>query len=135
MSANYDVELQEIERLEKKLTTLGDEAERALDEAVREHGTKMTVEEITTLIPVGERGGPHAKQGRWEKVNKFRLGFDVKVSGGKRGFGYLVFPNEGRGKRNPVEQRFMQRGLEKSTERIYRKLNEELDKKIKGTLK
>mgnify|MGYP007024777013 FL=1 len=42
-----------------------------------------------------------------------------------------MFPNEGRGPNNPLEQRFMERGLETATPKILDVLGVELDKKIK----
>ncbi len=135
MSAKYNIEFQDVEKLEKKIAQLPNVAEGIINDALEKQGTRTVVERITNLIKVGERGGRHAKTSKWEKVNKFNLGFDVLARGGaaknKGSFGYLVFPNEGRGPRNPVEQRFMEQGLEIATPKVLDVLNIEIDKKIK----
>ncbi|HDR4840249.1 TPA: hypothetical protein QCR21_006057, partial [Bacillus cereus] len=46
----------------------------------------------------------------------------------KGSFGYLVFPNEGRGSHNPLEQRFAERGIVNARPRILAELHKGVDK-------
>lgn len=137
-AAKFDLEFKEVEQLERNIEKLPNVAEKVINEVLERQGSRLVVEGITGFIKTGARGGPHANSTKWDKVKKFNLGFDVVAKGGaasNRGsFGYLVFPNEGRGPRNHQEQRFMERGLEKSTPRVVEALNIDLEKKIQEVL-
>ncbi|MGG3808569.1 hypothetical protein [Geobacillus thermodenitrificans] len=118
------------------MAKLPDRMERATNDVLHTDGIRIATEEITKLIPVSTRKGKirnkkHARHSNWSKSEKINLGFVIKARGGaankKGSFGYLVFPNEGRGAHNPVEQRFMERGLEAATPRILAKLHEKID--------
>ncbi|NUK31045.1 hypothetical protein HT574_13400 [Parageobacillus sp. VR-IP] len=118
------------------MAKLPDKMESATNDVLHTDGIRIATEEITKLIPVSTRKGKirnkkHAKHSNWSKSEKINLGFVIKARGGaankKGSFGYLVFPNEGRGAHNPVEQRFMERGLEAATPKILAKLHEKID--------
>ncbi|HDR7981291.1 TPA: hypothetical protein QC443_001476 [Bacillus cereus] len=100
-------------------------------------GIQIATEEITKLIPVSRskwsvRNKTHAKNSNWSKSEKMNLGFKVMARGGaankKGSFGYLVFPNEGRGSHNPLEQRFAERGIMNAKPKIIEKLHKGVDK-------
>lgn len=140
MSAKFTVDYKDIERLEKQITQLPGKAEGIINEALHNQGIRRVVEGITPFINISTRNGKarpkrHAKTSKWHAEERFNLGFSVKAAGGaaknKGSFGYLVFPNEGRGPHNPLEQRFMERGLEVATPKIVDVLGIELEKKIK----
>lgn len=136
MSVKFELDYKAIERLEMKMAKLPDKMESATNDVLHTDGIRIATEEITKLIPVSTRKGKirnkkHAKHSNWSKSEKINLGFVIKARGGaankKGSFGYLVFPNEGRGAHNPVEQRFMERGLEAATPKILAKLHEKID--------
>ena len=133
-----ELDFKEIEKLERNIARLPNVAEQVINQTLDKQGSRIVVEEITKLIKVGQRGGSRAKHSKWEKVNKFNLGFDVVARGGaaknKGSYGYLVFPNEGRGPRNPQEQRFAERGLELAEPKIVDVLNIDIQKKIQEVL-
>lgn len=140
MSVKYTVDYKDIERLESKVKQLPGKTENIINDILHKQGIRKTVENITQFINISTRDGRprnkrHAKTSGWHASDLFNLGFSVKAKGGaankKGSFGYLVFPNEGRGPHNPFEQRFMERGLEVATPKILDVLNVELDKKIK----
>lgn len=140
----YEVDYSEVIKLQQKIAKLPNKMEVAVNSALHRNGVKFAKEEITKLIPVSaprKRRQPkvHAKQEKWSSSKKENLGFTIKSKGGaanKPGsFGYLVFPNEGRGPSNPIEQRFMERGMEKAVPRILTKLNEKVDKTLEEALK
>lgn len=143
MSAKYEIDFKGITELESKLTKIPGMSEQIINEVLQSDGIEIITEEITKLIPVSKRKNRirnknHAKNSKWSKSEKHNLAITVKTRGGaakNRGsFGYLVFPNEGRGPHNLVEQRFMERGLEKATPRIIEKLNERIDRMLKEEL-
>lgn len=140
MSAKFTVDYKDVERSEGKIAQLPGTAEKIINEALQKQGIRRVVEDITQFINISTRDGRprpkrHAKTSEWHASDLFNLGFTVKAKGGaaknKGSFGYLVFPNEGRGPNNPLEQRFMERGLETATPKILDVLGVELDKKIK----
>jgi hypothetical protein len=143
LSVKFELDYKAIERLEMKIAKLPNRMEQEINDVLHTDGVKIATEEITKLIPVSTRNGKirnkqHAKHSRWSRSEHHNLGFTIKARGGaanKRGsFGYLVFPNEGRGAHNPVEQRFMEKGLEVATPKILSKLHEQIDKVLKEEL-
>jgi hypothetical protein len=136
LSVKFELDYKAIEHLEMKMAKLPGKMESATNDVLHTDGIQIATEEITKLIPVSTRKGKirnkkHAKHSNWSKSEKINLGFVIKARGGaankKGSFGYLVFPNEGRGAHNPVEQRFMERGLEVATPKILAKLHEKID--------
>jgi hypothetical protein len=143
LSVKFELDYEAIKRLEMKMAKLPDKMESAANDVLHTDGIRIATEEITKLIPVSTRKGKirnkkHAKHSNWSKSEKINLGFVIKARGGaankKGSFGYLVFPNEGRGAHNPVEQRFMERGLEAATPKILSKLHERIDKVLEEEL-
>lgn len=143
MSIKYKLDYSEIVKLQNKISQLPDVMEDVINDTLHTDGAEITIEEITKFIPVSTfknrmRKKKHAKTSNWSKVKNDNLGFTITTKGGaakkKGSFGYLVFPNEGRGPSNPVEQRFMEKGLEKATPRIMNRLNERIDKKLEEAL-
>ncbi|MED2933433.1 hypothetical protein P4308_15250 [Bacillus wiedmannii] len=138
MSA-FEVDYAAIERLEEKMRMLPDKMEPVVNTILHTDGIQIATEEITKLIRVSRskwsvRNKTHAKNSNWSKSEKMNLGFKVMARGGaankKGSFGYLVFPNEGRGSHNPLEQRFAERGLMNAKPKIIEKLHEGVDKVI-----
>lgn len=144
MSVEYTIDYSEVEKLQKKMERIPGNVENLINSYLHKEGNVETVTDITELIkisrptPGAKEHRPHAKTSKWYKVDPLNLGFVVKSRGGAankpRSFGYLVFPNEGRGPRNPVEQRFMERGLEKSISPILEELHELLEEQIRKEL-
>ncbi|MGY2609479.1 hypothetical protein [Bacillus pretiosus] len=138
MSA-FEVDYAAIEKLEEKMRMLPNKMEPVVNTILHTDGIQIATEEITKLLPVSRskwsvRNKTHAKNSNWSKSEKMNLGFKVMARGGaankKGSFGYLVFPNEGRGSHNPLEQRFAERGLMNAKSKIIEKLHEGVDKVI-----
>jgi hypothetical protein len=139
LSIRFELDSREIERLEQKMKRLPDKMEDVVNETLHNDGVSIATEEITKMIPNSQwknrsLSKAHARTSKWSKNENHNLGFTIKSKGGaankKGSFGYLVFPNEGRGSHNPIEQRFMERGMEKATPKILEKLNENIDKTL-----
>jgi len=143
LAVKFELDYTAIERLEMKMAKLPEKMEDAVNDVLHVDGVRIATEEITRLLPVSKQNGKirnkrHAKHSNWSRSEKINLGFVIKTRGGaankKGSFGYLVFPNEGRGAHNPVEQRFMERGLKAATPKILSKLHERVDKILKEEL-
>ncbi|UOE96075.1 hypothetical protein [Alkalihalobacillus sp. LMS39] len=142
MSVRYEIDFSEVELLEEKLRQLPGNVEKVLNDVLHKTGVKEVTDHITARIPVSKgkyaRIKRHAKMSNWSKSDTGNLEFTVKSRGGaakNRGsFGYLVFPNEGRGPFNPREQRFMEDGLDNSTSPVLKSINETVDKLLKEAL-
>lgn len=143
MSVRFEFDYAQLSELEQKMARLPDRMEAVINDTLHVQGIKIATEEITKLIPVSRQNGRvrnknHAKMSSWSKSQKHNLGFTITTKGGaakKNGsFGYLVFPNEGRGPHNLVEQRFMERGLEKAVPKILEVLNENIDRVLEEEL-
>lgn len=142
-AARFEIDAKEIEILESKIAKLPNRMEHEVNEVLHTDGINIAAEEITKDLPISSWKGTirpknHAKTSKWWKSEKDNLGFTVKTRGGiankPGGFGYLVFPDEGRGPFNPVEQAFSERGLKLATPRIMDKLSKRIDKVLKEEL-
>lgn len=104
------------EKLAEAMAKIPNESEKAVNRVLKSHGTKEVIQGIIGFMPVSKRDKKHAKYSNPLKEKMFNLGFDIVAKGGaaknKNSFGYLVFPNEGRGPHNIVAQEFFERGLE-----------------------
>lgn len=133
---NYD----ELQKLEEKMMRLPNKMEPTINNILHTDGIRIATEEITKLIPVSKskwsvRNKTHAKNSNWSKSEKLNLGFKIMARGGaankKGSFGYLVFPNEGRGSHNLIDQRFAERGIQNATQKILDKLHKGVDKVLR----
>lgn len=135
---NASVEFDDLERLHEKIKRLPNVAEALINQILHVDGVEIVTKEMTNLMPVSKRNKKHAKHSKWSKNDEFNLGFSVKSAGGaankKGSFGYLVFPDEGRGPSNPWAQHFSDRTLVRKTPKILGLLEVELIKKIEEEL-
>ena len=135
MSVKFEIDYSQIEELEEKMKQIPENVENIINTYLHKEGVERTTKDITSLInvsrPTNGKSKRHARNSKWSKSEKDNLGFTLKSRGV---YDYLVFPNEGRGPRNPLEQKFMERGLKKSTPHVLQGLNEVLDLKIREEL-
>jgi hypothetical protein len=143
LTTKFEIYYDTLQQLEKKLGRLPKRMEYVVNEFLHTDGVDIATEEITKLIPNSQwknrrLNKAHARTSKWSKSDKHNLGFTIKSKGGaakNRGsFGYLVFPNEGRGSSNPLEQRFMERGIKNATPRILHRLSERIEKVLEEEL-
>lgn len=143
MSVRYEFDFEEVVKLEEKMARLPNKMEDVINNTLHGDGIERATKDITHLIPVSKPRKSrllkrHARMSNWSKSEKDNLAFTVKSYGGaakNRGsFGYLVFPNEGRGRSNPIEQRFMERGLESASPKILDRLNVNVDQTLQEEL-
>lgn len=127
----------ELENLIKQMPKV---AEKTINEYLHSKGKDHAIKYIKNEMPKGvknrktAKGQPktHAKQSDSLKSKPFNLGFRVETT---KQFNYLVFPALGIGtsyKNKPND--FMNRGLDKSVNRIIPELQEELIKKMEEKL-
>lgn len=124
--------------LETKIRKLPNVAEKAINEVLHTEGIEIATKEMTNLIPVSKANKAHAKNLKWSKARPGNLQFEIVAKGGaankKGSFGYLVFPDEGRGPSNPWAQHFSDRSLIKSTPKILEKMHGKLNEMIEEAL-
>ena len=128
------VDFTEVELLEQKLSQIGEGSEKIVNEIVHNMGVDTVTRDVTALLPVSSRNKRHAKFSKPFTYEPMNLGFIFKTRGGaaknKTSFGYLIFPDEGRGPRNPREQDFTGRGIEQAKPKIIDELREVITRKI-----
>lgn len=131
---NYSVDAEKSEKLQELLKKLPNQAEDLINDYLESKGSKNMMESIIGFIPVSRRNKKHAKSSKPFKATMHNLGFNIETKGGaaknKGSFGYLVYPNEGRGPKNPIAQEFVERGMEKENDRIIQDLEEILTEKL-----
>lgn len=132
------VEFDDLRGLQDKIKQLPNISEGIINQVLHVDGVEIVVKEMTELMPMSKQNKKHAKQSKWSSSQEFNLGFRVFSKGGaanKNGsFGYLVFPDEGRGPTNPWAQHFSDRSLVRATPKILELLDIELTNKIQEAL-
>ena len=125
------VEFDDLTGLEEKVRALPNKAEKAINKVLHGKGLEIATREMTNLLPVSKVNKKHARDRKWYAHEISNLQFVLKARGGaankKGSFGYLVFPDEGRGPSNPWAQHFSERSLQRSTPKILEELHESLD--------
>ncbi|MCM3511641.1 hypothetical protein [Carnobacterium inhibens] len=118
----YSLDDTQSKRLAENMKTVPDKAERLVNETLKAKGMKLMIQEIIRFIPTSNKNKKHAKTSNPLKGTMGNLGFVITTKGGAasnpNSFGYLVFPNEGRGPHNFIAQRFFEKGAETSNEKI-----------------
>lgn len=139
MAVKYEFDYEEIEELIIKVTKVAGDSENVINNILKVEAKQTFVPSITSLIPVSDKKkGEHAASSKWSRIVSGNLEFTIKARGGaanKPGsFGYLVFPNEGRGKRNPREQRFFEKGRDLQLPHLVEVTQKELLNKLEEVL-
>ena len=136
-NAKFEVDYEDIKLLEKRLLEIPGKAEEVVNRVLHTKGIELVTREITSLIPVSNVHKNHAKESKWSKAVTQNLGFTVMSRGGTKGknnYGYLMFPDEGRGRSNPKAQNFTGRGLEVATPQLLTLMQDEITKTIQEVL-
>lgn len=122
MGGQYELDFKKSQELEQAMKQIPDKAEKLVNEVLHTKGTKMMIQSIIGFMPVSNRDKNHAKTSNPLITDNFNLGFRTYAKGGaanKPGsFGYLVFPDEGRGSSNPIAQEFFQHGANYASDMI-----------------
>lgn len=144
MSVKFELDFESFEEIRNRIGAIGSDIETELNQILKDEGKKTIEPSITNLIPVSryskgsKKRGPHAKESRWSKQELGNLEITIKAKGGaanKPGsFGYLVFPNEGRGPRNHVAQHFMESGRDLAIPELVEITQQKLIAKIEEVL-
>lgn len=116
MSATFKIDYEQMLKLEDKMAQYSGNVEEAVNRVIHDRGAKLIVMNIIGFMPRSKKNKPHAKDNpRSVFVENFNLGATFSEGGN---FAYLIFPEAGLGKRNPVEQAFFLEGVEASHEVI-----------------
>lgn len=143
MTIQFSLDASQITLLEQKMIQLPGKMEECINETLHFKGIKIATNDITDLMPVSRQRGRfrhknHAKMSNWSRSDKLNLGFTIKAKGGAANrpgsFGYLVFPNEGRGSHNQLDQRFMEIGLGNAVPKILNELHQNIDRLLEEEL-
>lgn len=130
--ARFEINKADLEKLEEKISKLQGIAEDEINKVLHTKSADEVSKSIQQLINVSaKKRGTHARHGKPFKTEPFNLGFFIKTY---PSYGYLVFPDEGRGIRNKIKQDFSGRGIEKERPRVVDDLLEKLTKKIEEEL-
>ncbi|WP_241559391.1 hypothetical protein [Lysinibacillus halotolerans] len=123
MSIKYEFDYREFKEIAEKMKNFGRSMEREINTILKKDGEEILAPEITQLIKTSDKEkGVHANRTKWYKAEFGNLEITIKAKGGaanKPGsFGYLVFPDEGRGPSNHVAQKFFERGVNKGLPKL-----------------
>lgn len=136
MLLKYEVSSEDLERLNERISQLGDEAEQTVNDVIHNEGAELTKQDFTRYLPVSERAKTHAKFSEPWKVTNLNLGIEITTKGGSanaRGsFGYLIFPDEAIGRRNPIRQDFTGKGVRDARPKIVKLIQEKVIENIEG---
>lgn len=119
--SSLDVNFAGVDELREKMAQWGAGAGYVIQEVFDDYGAREIEQRINNILPVsGRTFAGHRKGAKTAGLGIFKhevkgLTLTVKAPGK---YGYLVFPDEGRGSSNPREQRFMVRGSEQAADKI-----------------
>lgn len=129
--------------LEKKLKLLPGKAEYEVNNYLWSEAGNILEKEVYNRMPRSQYkkyGKPktHAKDSESLEIIRYNLGVKIqsKIKPKSKDFGYLIFPNEGRGikQKNKGAQEFFDKTLENKSDEITNSLIKHLDKKIEEEL-
>ncbi|MBC1605659.1 hypothetical protein HCJ39_13140 [Listeria rocourtiae] len=136
----FELDTKDLELLMKKIADSPGDVEKAINQSLEREGTALAIEGIIMRMPVSQRGAKavrekkHARYSNPLMKRMENLGFEVVAKGGASGkkgsFGYLAFPDEGRGSSNPVAHHFFNDGVDDRIPRILDALDKALDEAI-----
>lgn len=129
--------------LEQKLKLLPGKAEYEVNNFLWSEAGNILEKEVYDKMPRSQYkkyGKPktHAKDSESLEIIRYNLGVKIqtKIKPKSKDFGYLIFPNEGRGikQKNKGAQEFFDKTLENKSDEITNGLIKHLDKKIEEEL-
>lgn len=137
MGGQYELNYRQVEQLQERMKKVPRRAESTVNEILHSKGSKAMIQSVIAFMPVSRvEDKQHAKESNPLRADKFNLGFRVYAKGGaanRRGsFGYLVFPDEGRGSSNPWAQHFFQRGAERTNDYIFDEVMNALKRELEN---
>lgn len=128
----YEIDFSKSLEIEKKMALIPDKSEKLVNQVLRAKGTRTMMDSIIDLMPRSNKNKQHAKDSKPLTFRMRNLGFEVVAKGGAANrpgsFGYLVFPDEGRGPHNPIKQAFFKRGGDAANEKIQDDVIEALER-------
>lgn len=143
MSDYIELDYSQSIELEQKLKALPNKAEYETNNYLWSEAGGILEKGIYNRMPRSKYkkyGKPktHAKDSESLEIIRYNLGVKVqtKTKPRSKDFGYLIFPNEGRGikQKGKGAQEFFEKTLESETNKITNELIKYLDKKIKEEL-
>lgn len=114
--AKFELDVKKSKKLEEELRKTKGALEKPINDFLHLKGAIKVTQSIIGFMPKSDRKKNHAKDSNSLTTTKINLGFEVKS---KLEFGYLVFPDQGRGIHNPTAQEFFARGLEKESDILF----------------
>jgi hypothetical protein len=143
-NVKFALDKQDYDDLLAKMQMIPGKAEKVINAVLHEEGVETLTQDITRFIPVSRQTrSRHAKSSDWSKSETFNLGFLVVSKGGaaynkknkhKDSFGYLIFPDEGRGVKNNYAHDFTGKGMAMAKPKIMDVLNNNIIKAIEEVL-
>lgn len=134
------LDYKDIIKLEERLKSLPQKAEYEVNNYLWTDGGTILKKEVYKRMPKSKYkkyGQPkiHAKETESLDIIRYNLGVKIqtKLKPKSKDFGYLIFPDEGRGIKqvNKGSQEFFGKSLESNTDKLIDGLMSHLDKKIK----
>lgn len=119
----FELNDEQMSKLSEHMQSLSGRSEEVINRTLKQSGAKEMIQAIVGFIPLSKGKGPHAKNSNPIKVTMINLGFELKP---KPKFKYLVFPDQGIGRRNQIAQRMFEKGAEQSNDKILNLLIEAL---------
>lgn len=143
--AVFEISSKDLERLQQKFALLPNKAEYELNNYFWNEVGDILKTKVMQNMPRSNRNKSNIKKAPKvhakdvESLEKITYNLGIKVqtqlNPQSKDFGYLIFPDEGRGKHQSKSQEFFHKSLESETDKIERGLMEHMNKKIKEELK
>ena len=145
MANEISINYEDIIKLEEKFKKLPNTAEYEINDYLWSEAGEILQKEVYSKMPRSKykhyskkQPKTHAKNSESLEIVRYNLGVKVqtKTKPRSKDFGYLIFPDEGRGirQRRKGSQEFFSKSLESKSKDVIEGLSKHLDKKIKEEL-
>lgn len=143
--AIFTISSKDLEILQQKFAMLPNKAEYELNNYFWNEAGNILKAKVMQNMPRSSRNKSNIKKGPKvhakdvESLEKITYNLGIKVQTQlkpqSKDFGYLIFPDEGRGKHQSRSQEFFHKSLESESDKIKKGLMEHMNKKIEEELK
>ncbi len=119
----------DVDKIVKSIQGFSGNAEREINDYLKNTGSKKLVDSITYVTPVSKQRKKHAKDSKPYKTENYNLSVVIKP---KSNFYYLGFVDEGSGTSSKYQAHmgFMNRGVESTADTIVNDLLDRLSRKM-----
>ena len=125
---DFSLKEEDLGRIQEAIMDFGDDAERVINDYLRNEANAKFIKSITNLIPVSKINKRHAKTSNPLDTKFYNLALYIHT---KSKFNYLYFPQNAEGQsRNNSPNDFMEKGIDAEYNNVVNEMIEKLQRRM-----